>query len=48
MRRGRAAVVFSDRRVLVAASLILKRAGDRVKPDRQDAASLARLHRAGE
>jgi hypothetical protein len=31
--------------VLVAASLIPKRAGDRVKPDRPDAASLARLHR---
>jgi transposase len=29
-------------------SLIPKRAGDRVKPDRRDAASLARLHRAGE
>ena len=29
-------------------SLIPKRAGDRVKTDRRDAASLARLHRAGE
>jgi transposase len=32
----------------VAPSLILKRAGDRVKTDRRDAASPARLHRAGE
>jgi transposase len=32
----------------VAPSLIPKRAGDRVKTDRRDAASLARLHRAGE
>ena len=30
------------------ATLIPKRAGDRVKTDRRDAASLARLHRAGE
>jgi transposase len=29
-------------------SLIPKRAGDRIKTDRRDAASLARLHRAGE
>jgi transposase len=33
---------------VVAPSLIPKRAGDRVKTDRRDAASLARLHRAGE
>ena len=34
--------------VVVAPSLIPKRAGDRVKTDRRDAASLVRLHRAGE
>src|SRR4029077_13336697 len=34
--------------VVVAPSLIPKRTGDRVKTDRRDAASLARLHRAGE
>ena len=34
--------------VVVAPSLIPKRAGDRVKTDRRDAASLARLQRAGE
>src|SRR6266446_7030744 len=34
--------------VVVAPSLVPKRAGDRVKTDRRDAASLARLHRAGE
>jgi hypothetical protein len=34
--------------VVVAPSLIPKRAGDRVKTDRRDAISLARLHRAGE
>ena len=34
--------------VVVAPSLIPKRVGDRVKTDRRDAASLARLHRAGE
>ncbi len=34
--------------VMVAPSLIPRRAGDRVKTDRRDAASLARLHRAGE
>ena len=34
--------------VVVTPSLIPKRAGDRVKTDRRDAASLARLHRAGE
>jgi transposase len=34
--------------VVVAPSLIPKRAGNRVKTDRRDAASLARLHRAGE
>jgi transposase len=34
--------------VVVAPSLIPKRAGDRVKTDRRDAGSLARLHRAGE
>ena len=37
-----------DECVVVAPSLIPKRAGDRVKTDRRDAASLARLHRAGE
>jgi len=34
--------------VVVAPPLIRRRAGDRVKTDRRDAASLARLHRAGE
>jgi transposase len=34
--------------VLVAPSLIPKRAGDRVKTNRRDALSLAKLHRAGE
>jgi transposase len=34
--------------VVVAPSLIPRRAGDRVKTDRRDAANLARLHRAGE
>ena len=34
--------------VVVAPSLIPKRAGDRVKTDRRDATSLAKLHRAGE
>jgi transposase len=34
--------------VVVAPSLIPKRAGERVKTDRRDAASLARLDRAGE
>src|ERR1700730_16363062 len=34
--------------VVVAPSLIPTRAGDRVKTDRRDAASLAKLHRAGE
>ena len=34
--------------VVVAPSLIPRRAGDRIKTDRRDAASLARLHRAGE
>jgi transposase len=34
--------------VVVAPSLIPKRVGDRVKTDRRDAASLAKLHRAGE
>jgi transposase len=33
---------------LVASSLIPRRPGDRVKTDRRDAVSLARLHRAGE
>ena len=33
---------------VVAPSLIPKRAGDRVKTDRRDSLSLARLHRAGE
>jgi transposase len=34
--------------IVVAPSLIPKRAGDRVKTDRRDAGSLAKLHRAGE
>src|SRR5262249_32685368 len=34
--------------IVVAPSLIPKRAGDRVKTDRRDAARLARVHRAGE
>jgi transposase len=34
--------------VVAAPSLIPRRPGDRVKTDRRDAASLARLHRAGE
>lgn len=34
--------------VVVAPSLVPKRSGDRVKTDRRDALSLARLHRAGE
>lgn len=34
--------------VVVAPSLIPKRPGDRIKTNRRDAASLARLHRAGE
>jgi transposase len=34
--------------IVVAPSLIPKRAGDRVKTDRRDAASLAKLHHAGE
>jgi transposase len=34
--------------IVVAPSLIPKRTGDRVKTDRRDAASLAKLHRAGE
>jgi transposase len=34
--------------VVVAPSLIPKRPGDRVKTDRRDACSLAKLHRAGE
>jgi transposase len=34
--------------VVVAPSLIPKKSGDRVKTDRRDAISLARLHRAGE
>jgi transposase len=34
--------------LVIAPSLIPKRAGDRVKTDRRDAASLAKLHRAGE
>ncbi|MEB0160994.1 transposase, partial [Pseudomonas sp. AH2 (2023)] len=33
---------------VVAPSLVPKRAGDRVKTNRRDAISLARLHRAGE
>ena len=33
---------------VVAPSLIPRRAGDRIKTDRRDAASLAKLHRAGE
>lgn len=34
--------------MVVAPSLVPKRAGDRVKTNRRDAMSLARLHRAGE
>jgi transposase len=34
--------------IVVASSLIPKKAEDRVKTDRRDALSLARLHRAGE
>src|SRR6516162_2758798 len=34
--------------IVVAPSLIPKRSGDRVKTDRRDAASLTKLHRAGE
>jgi transposase len=34
--------------VVVAPSLIPKRPGDRIKTDRRDAFSLAKLHRAGE
>ena len=34
--------------VVVAPALIPKRPGDRVKTNRRDAVSLARLHRAGE
>ncbi len=34
--------------MVVAPSLVPKRAGDRVKTNRRDAVSLARLHRAGE
>jgi transposase len=34
--------------VVVAPSLIPKRAGERIKTDRRDATSLAKLHRAGE
>ena len=34
--------------VVVALALIPKRPGDRVKTNRRDAVSLARLHRAGE
>ena len=33
---------------VVAPSLIPRRAGDRIKTDRRDAESLAKLHRAGE
>ncbi|MDP9813399.1 transposase [Rhizobium tibeticum] len=33
--------------MVVAPSLVPKRAGDRVKTNRRDAMSLARLHRAG-
>ena len=33
---------------VVAPSRIPKKSGDRIKNDRRDAASLARLHRAGE
>jgi len=34
--------------VVIAPSLIPRRAGDRIKTDRRDALQLARLHRAGE
>jgi len=33
---------------VVAPSMIPKRSGDRIKNDRRDAESLARLHRSGE
>jgi len=54
-RRDRAVVAFNvspvgpgTGYVMVAPSLIPKPAGDRVKTDRRDAASLAKLHPAGE
>ncbi len=34
--------------VVVSPSMVPKRSGDRVKPDRRDSVTLARLHRAGE
>ncbi|MGH9346282.1 MAG: IS110 family transposase [Vicinamibacterales bacterium] len=34
--------------VVVSPSMVPKRSGDRVKTDRRDSATLARLHRAGE
>ena len=40
--------VLGHQCIVVAPSLIPKRPGDRVKTDRRDAASLAKLHRAGE
>src|SRR2546426_3596175 len=40
-KRGEACVVVSP-------SMVPKRSGDRVKPDRRDSQTLARLHRAGE
>lgn len=55
MKRGRAGYgIYRQLRELqhdcqvVAPSLIPKKAGDRVKTDRRDSLSLARLHRAGE
>lgn len=41
-------IVVGEDCQVVAPSLIPKKAGDRVKADRRDALSLARLHRAGE
>jgi transposase len=45
---GHECVVVAPPAFAGAGLLIPKRAGDRVKTDRRDAASLARLHRAGE
>ncbi len=48
LARGQECVVVAPPAFAGAGLLIPKRAGDRVKTDRRDAASLARLHRAGE
>ena len=55
MKRARAATAFTERFSetghdcqVVAPSLIPRKPGDRVKTDRRDAMTLARLHRAGE